>query len=228
MTSYSYGDKFKIHGVLMLLGWGFFIPVATFVSAHLARRTHRHREFGVHFHMVFSGIGVILALAGFGFGIQQFNTLEQKGVGERTDRYEYAHAVIGTLATVGMILQVLWMAIMRPPKDENDTFDTWPMWRKIGNVGHRATGFLSLYLAFVCMEMGTHLSDSRAQKYSAAFIGTVTAAILVILFWVRFAIHKYGDGDGGARVGINKPKDRQVKIELEQEQVPANEEEDQV
>ena len=209
----SYGDKVKIHAVLMLLGWGFFIPVALFTRSHLSRRSYAHDEFGVHFHMALSAIGLALSLAGFGYGIKNFNTLEQKGVGERTDQYEYAHAVIGTLATAGSVLQLLLMAIMRKPKDENDTFSVWPMWRKIGHVSHRACGFISLYLALVCMEMGTHLSSSRAQKYSAALIGTLTAAVLVIILTVRFAISKYDDKRSQRVANIH-----QVKIDLKEEE----------
>lgn len=95
----------RIHGILMLLGWGFFIPVGMFVRSH-SKRSWNHEKFGVHFHMVMAAIGMALALAGFGYGIKNYRTLEQKGVGEHTDKYEYAHAVIGTISIAGMILQV--------------------------------------------------------------------------------------------------------------------------
>lgn len=101
----SYPERMRIHGILMLLGWGFFLPVGIFVHTH-SKRSWNHEKFGVHFHMILSIIGMALALAGFGYGIKNFSTLEQKGVGERTNPYEYAHAVIGTISTAGMIMQV--------------------------------------------------------------------------------------------------------------------------
>ncbi len=133
----SYQEKMRIHGILMLLGWGFFLPVGIFVHAH-SKKSWNHQVFGVHFHMVMGTIGLILALAGFGYAVKNFSALEQvrmnmlvlllfpsswssalvliyssrrssvtqKGVGDRTDPYEYAHAVVGTIATAGMILQV--------------------------------------------------------------------------------------------------------------------------
>ena len=198
----SWPDRVMIHAVLMLLGWGFFIPVGTFVSSHL-HRTYRQREFGVYFHVVVSIIGFVLALAGFGYGIKNFHTLE--GIGGRTTQYDYAHAVIGTIATAMMIIQILLMAIMRIPKDEADKFEGWPLWRKIGHVTHRYCGFLSLYLALVSMEMGTHLYNS--QIYSAAFIGTLTAAVLVTVLFVRFAKRRY------RYVASQDPKEHQVNIE---------------
>ena len=63
------------------------------------------------------------------------------------------------------------------------------------------------------MEMGTHLSSSRAQKYSAALIGTLTAAVLVIILTVRFAISKYDDKRSQRVANIHE-----VKIDLKEEE----------
>lgn len=139
--------------------------------------------------MIHGAIGMILALAGFGFGVEKFRVLEQRGSGQYTDRYEYAHAVIGTIVTALMILQPLWMVIMRKPENEAEVrnFNNWPLWRKIGHVGHRVAGFVAIFLAFVCMEMGTHMYEPRKQEYSIAFICVITFTILCVAVIWQFA-----------------------------------------
>ena len=81
----TYPEKMRIHGILMLLGWGFFLPVGIFVRAH-SKKSWNHEVFGVHFHMVMGTIGMILALAGFGYAVKNFSALEQV-------RMEYVGAV---------------------------------------------------------------------------------------------------------------------------------------
>ena len=82
----SYPEKMRIHGILMLLGWGFFLPIGIFVRAH-SKKSWNQEQFGVHFHMVMGSIGMTLALAGFGYAIKNFSTLEQVRV-----RMEYVGA----------------------------------------------------------------------------------------------------------------------------------------
>lgn len=103
------------------------------------------------------------------------------------------------------------MAIMRKPKDEAEHHDfaNWPKWRQVGHVGHRACGFISFYLAFVAMIMGTNISESRAQKWTAAFIATLTATILVTLTIVRLSINKYD-----VVVPLQDVHNHDVKVEL--------------
>eukprot|EP00986_Skeletonema_menzelii_P002396 scaffold648_cov131-Skeletonema_menzelii.AAC.1 len=134
------------------------------------------------------------------------STLEQRGVGDRTDPYEYAHAVVGTISTAVMILQPLLMSIMRKPENEAEhaNFKNWPLSRQIGHVSHRALGFVSIYLAFVAMETGTHLSESRAQKWSAGLIATITATVLVTL-----TITHLGNSQSTQEI-----HDHDVKVEL--------------
>ena len=103
------------------------------------------------------------------------------------------------------------MSIMRKPKDEAEhaDFKNWPLWRQIGHVSHRALGFISFYLAFVAMETGTHLSESRAQKWSAGFIATITATVLVTL-----AITHVGNSKYNMVVPTQEVNDHDVKVEL--------------
>jgi hypothetical protein len=127
-------DQIRVHAILMLLAWGYFIPVGLFTNSHLYRRRFRQHSFGVHTHFLFCGIGVVLALAGFGYGVKNFTTLSR----DSASNYRKAHGVIGIIATAGMILQPLLMAIMRKPKTDHDSYKEWPLWQKVGHFSHRA------------------------------------------------------------------------------------------
>jgi len=67
--------------------------------------------------MVFAFVGLILALAGFGYGVKKFSTLGSDAR-QNVPTYNKAHAVMGCFATGGGMVQLLLMAIMRKPKDE--------------------------------------------------------------------------------------------------------------
>ena len=79
---------------------------------------------------------------------------------------------------------------------------------QIGHVSHRALGFVSIYLAFVAMETGTHLSESRAQKWSAGLIATITATVLVTLTITHIGNSKYN-----VIVPTQEIHDHDVKVE---------------
>jgi hypothetical protein len=159
---YKWTDDVKIHGTLMLLGWGFFIPLSSFVNSHLYKSNRTSHKLGVYFHMVFGAIGLILALTGFGFGISKFSTLSRDGV----STYEMTHAVLGIIATAGGILQLVL----------------------IGHFSHCGLGFLWMLLAFAALETGTHITNinlegyedlaDQNEKWSGAFLGTTFSTIL--------------------------------------------------
>ena len=191
--------KIKIHATLLLLGWGFFIPVSLFVNSHLGHLHVRHHEVGVHFHMAVGALGLILALAGFGYGIENFSTLPPNQRASGVPTYNYAHAIIGSIATAGVCLQVVLMLCMRPPKSREEGHHSadWPWWQTMGHVTHRAGGFVWMLVAWVALEMGTHMTSfsrypewaNQDEKYSAALIGTVVATILTVVVTVQL-IHK--------------------------------------
>jgi hypothetical protein len=193
----EWSDEVRIHAILLFLAWGFFIPVAIFTSSHLNHRTWKLQHFGVHFHMVVATIGLILALAGFGYGIKHFSTLG-KNKRDNVPAYNKAHAVIGTIATAGGILQLLLMAIMRPPKYEGESYTTWPWWQKVGHFAHRGLGFLWFFMGLAALEMGTHMTSvhragyedlaKQDEKYSAGFVACLLATALTVAATVRIAI----------------------------------------
>ena len=199
----EWSEHVKIHAILMLLGWGYFIPVALFANSHLYRRNWREHSFGVHFHMFNISIGIVLALAGFGYGVKHFSTLG-KTARPNVDTYNFAHAVIGTIATGGMLLEPLLMVIMRKP-DPGQPFNTWPRWQQIGHFSHRLLGFVWFACAFTALEMGTHLTsvhvpgyehlNDQDEKYSGAFLGVLFVTVLTVAGVVQFAIRLPPNGD---------------------------------
>jgi hypothetical protein len=119
----------KVHGILMLLGLGFFIQLAIFTNSHLYRRNFRQQRFGMLFHMALITVGLVLSLVGFGSGIKHLTTFTRNR--DQVSSYQMTHAVLGTIATGLAIVEVLLVALMRTVKAEDDRYETWPMWRKV-------------------------------------------------------------------------------------------------
>ena len=194
----GWSDDVRIHAILMLIGWGFFIPVALFTTSHISyRQGSNHRStwelhvFGVHFHMAVGAIGTIFAIVGFGYGLNKFTTFERDNV----STYRMVHAVVGTIASAGAMIQVLLMLIMRKPKYENQRYKTWPLWQKIGHFTHRGFGFLVFLFGLIACETGTHMTSvhhpgcehlsEQNEKYSGALICVLLAAAITTALMVQ-------------------------------------------
>jgi len=129
---YQHQHEVKIHAILMLLGWGFFIPFSIFALSHLRsqqpgnRTTLKKKEkFAVYFHMVLGFLGLALALGGFGYGVRNFSTLgKTKRTSSPVPRYNRAHGILGCVATGGACLQLILMLCMRPPNEPLDEEDS--------------------------------------------------------------------------------------------------------
>lgn len=88
---------------------------------------------------------------------------------------------------------------MRKPRKEGETFQEWPMYQKIGQMGHRVLGFTWLIMALISIEMGTHMTNvgfvddlaNQDEKYMAGFIAVLFATgLLGMIMWfdkIRFA-----------------------------------------
>jgi hypothetical protein len=215
----QWSDEVKIHAIMMLLGWGFFIPVAMFTNSLLYRRTFRLHHFGVNFHIVFVTIGMVFALTGLGYAFRHFTVFTRDNV----SKYRMAHGVIGSIASFGVVLQALLMIIMRPPKYEGQSYTTWPLWQKFGHFGHRGLGFLWFVFALVALETGTHITSvshieelaNRNEYYSAGFIGAILATVLTVASTVLFVLFLFP-----AQVTHNEPDVEVQKGDTEKEQAP--------
>ncbi|CAJ1968464.1 unnamed protein product [Cylindrotheca closterium] len=149
----------RTHAYLMMAAWGFFLPVGLITQSHLrSRLSWEQRKFGNHCHMSSMTIGVILALVGFGYGHHHLTTFSRDP--KYMSSYVMAHALIGTIATILMAIEVILVGLLvGTTKSQEDRYEEWPMWRKVGHASHRDLGFISLILAFVTLEAGTHISS---------------------------------------------------------------------
>ena len=139
-------------------------------------------------------IGVVLAIAGFAYGIQRFTTMSRSNVSS----FRVAHAVIGTTATFGLIVQVLLSAFVKEPRYEWEPSTEWPFWQTYGQFYHRYLGWLWLVFGIVACEMGTHMTsvtdfeyeylglDHEDEKYAGVFIGALLLTAFVSLLVVTW------------------------------------------
>ena len=138
--------------------------------------------------MLASGVaGVILAIAGFAYGIAKFSTFSRDNV----DSFRMAHAVLGTIATVGAMVQALLLVVMRKPRYNGEPSSEWPMWQKIGQFTHCYLGWLWIAFGLVACETGTHMTsvtdarfehlglDRQDEIYTGGFIGALLATAVV-------------------------------------------------
>ena len=199
--------EIEIHAWLLIWSWGFLIPCGTLVWTH----TKRHEPVHPYLHFFGSGIvGVVLAIAGFAFGIKRFSTFSRPNV----STFRMAHAVIGTIATIGMMLQVLLYAVMK---------FKWPLWRKIGLHSHCYFGWLWLAFGLVACETGTHITsvtdpqykhfglDHENEKYAGGFIGALLATALVTVSMVTW--HNKSVGGVAPVPGEKSPENEKVDVE---------------
>ena len=194
-------NSIEVHAWLLIWSWAFAIPAGTLIWAHTKK--HHDLQPYPHIHIVTSTVGLALAVAGFAVGVREFTTFSRGGV----SAFRMAHAVIGTVATAGMILQVALLAFMKrtnvgdsslPLRDSNA-----PLRQKIGHYLHRYLGWLWMGLGLIACETGTHMTsfvdpeyehlglDKENEKYAAAFIvalcATALAASLMALLYDRGA-----------------------------------------
>ena len=106
-----------------------------------------------------------------------------------------AHAVIGTIAMAGMLLQILLLAFMRPASVGART-PVGPGYVKAAHYVHRYLGYLWMFMGLVACEMGTHISsvtseeylylglEHENEKYAGGLIAALTATAFVTVTMV--------------------------------------------
>ncbi|KAL7533817.1 hypothetical protein ACHAWF_004636, partial [Thalassiosira exigua] len=136
-------DEIRVHAWLLIWSWALLIPLGALVSKNTNRVQCQHP----HFHLIYSCVlGFVLALAGFAYGINKFSTFSRDGV----STYRTAHTLLGSIATAGMILEVLLLGL------SSATLEGWQRIRPCGStLGTVATGTWA-----IC---GYHLAWWRAR-----------------------------------------------------------------
>jgi protein-S-isoprenylcysteine O-methyltransferase Ste14 len=167
------------HGSLMLVSWGFILPLGV-ISARLLR--HRLNAIWFKIHQILQPFGLIIALIGWSIALKNFNIL---GSGIRDKAY--THAVCGTTAMCLGLLQP-FNAVVRPhsPKDGEEK----GKWRVVWEVIHKGLGYVAIILAIVTVGLGTTLVGSYKSQFQAGYIAALVMlaflAIIMIVDKIRY------------------------------------------
>lgn len=160
------------HGSLMLIGWGFLLPLGV-----LCARLLRHRPNALWFkvHRILQPLGLLIALIGWSIALKNFKVL-----GSSTRDKAYSHAVCGTTAMCLGLLQP-FNALVRPklPKEDEDKSTLRVVWEVI----HKGLGYVAIILAFVTVGLGTKLVGNYESQFQAGYI-----AALVMLTFIAFVM----------------------------------------
>mmetsp|Transcript_341 Transcript_341/g.670 ORF Transcript_341/g.670 Transcript_341/m.670 type:complete len:267 (+) Transcript_341:90-890(+) len=188
-------DTIQIHAWLLIWSWAFLLPAGALIWTH----TKKHCDLVPlpYVHVLLTGVmGLMLAIAGFAYGIAYFDTFSRKG---SVDSFRMAHAVIGTIATSGMMGQVFLLACMRRAnvEDEAPTIpEECPTWQKVGHRAHRYLGYLWMAFGLIACETGTHLAsvtdpeyahlglDRENERYAGGFIIALCMMVFAVISMV--------------------------------------------
>jgi hypothetical protein len=189
-SSGSYLPFVAAHGSLMLISWGFLIPLGI-VSARLLRHFPNSLWFQVH--RVVQPLGIITALAGWITALAgPFNVL-----GSGVYDAQFVHAVLGS-SVMGLGLLQPINAYLRPHKqvetdsdDDNYNYnfpdETSLKQRRYWEWGHKTIGYLATFLGMVNCFIGMALSGKYQEKYfQALFVAWGSVA----LYGVVLGLHR--------------------------------------
>lgn len=162
---------FIIHGVLMIIAWGFLLPCGAITAKFL-----KHRSTWFKAHRGVQLLGLVLALISFILILRYSNALGDKGSGS----LNYPHAVMGVITMSIGLFQPL-NAFLRPHLPENNESRT-PK-RIIWEYTHKILGWGVLILAVVTIGMGTTLLPTRTMQMNFQIVyGGLVGPLLAFLF----------------------------------------------
>jgi len=203
-------SKVLTHGSLMLIGWGFLLPLGIITAVFL-----RHRPNGLWFkmHRTFQLVGLLFALVGWAIALKNFNVLGSGGGGTSAlEKKAYAHAVCGTTAMCIGLLQPL-NAIFRPhpPADGEKKPTNRLLWELV----HKSVGYIGAILALVSIGLGTRIASSYENQFLAGFVVSLVflAAIAFIMIVDNIRYKK--------RQGFKKPEGPNEQKSLHEPEVDA-------
>ncbi|KAK9815929.1 hypothetical protein WJX72_012106 [[Myrmecia] bisecta] len=181
-------NKPKIHGWLMVVSWGFLIPVGVLI----ARYMRSVDPWWFHLHRAIQLTAFLVGIAGLGVGIK---------MGKKTGTdVELAHRCIGFIVNGLGLLQVLAI-IVRPAKEAG--------YRRYWNWYHWWVGRAAVALAITNVYLGLKTVDERTGLFVAysMVIGVVllTAAVLEVVIKWRPWSKRLGSDEGSVQ-GSEHPK----------------------
>ena len=167
----------RIHGALMLVGWGIMLP-----SGVLVARLFKHRPDGWWFkvHRILQPLGLVFVIAGFAIALVNFDVFGPKaGV-------SYAHGSMGaTVMALGMFQPL--NAFLRPHVEEGTPKSTK---RRVWEIVHKGSGYGALLLAVFTIILGTFLLPNADDqgKYQLAYgigAGGIFLALIALALYEK-------------------------------------------
>eukprot|EP00121_Abeoforma_whisleri_P007235 Awhi_evm1s6598 len=156
------------HGSLMLLGWGFFLPIGVILAVFLK---HRPNDLWFQCHRGFQIFGLCVAFAGWVIALVKFEVFTH-GVSKAS-----VHGGLGiTVMCLGLLQP--FNALIRPHKDGNEGRTTK---RLVWEIVHKGTGYMGLVLAIPTIALGTTLIPSPDDQTSFQIAYGISFAVLFIL-----------------------------------------------
>ena len=165
----SFNRAAKIHGSLMMIGWGWLIPTGTIVAKFFRLENPKW----LRFHQICQTLGLVLSTCGLAIALINFDAFRQKGsVG-------YYHAIMGITVMMIGIVQAM-NAIFRPhlPTGFEEEKSTK---RIIWEYAHKTLGWVSLPLAFMTIGLGTTLLPIGSQ-ITFQVVNVIVLLLIGILF----------------------------------------------
>lgn len=168
----SYLPFIATHGSLMLMSWGFLLPMGI-----LAARLLRHYEESAlwfKIHRVVQPMGLLLAITGWIVALAGPFDVLGSGVYDAS----FAHGLIGTIVMALGILQPV-NAYLRPHKPENGQTKSTARgtWEWI----HKGAGYFAALAGLVNCFLGMALSGKYEDYFFSALIISVVTMILVAI-----------------------------------------------
>jgi len=159
-----------IHGVLMLISWGYLLASGVAFAKFLK---HRPGDVWFKIHRFCQVAGLSLACIGWIIALRNFQVFSDKGLNS------YRHGILGCATMTLGLLQPL-NAILRPHAAK-DGEERTPQ-RKAWELLHKGLGYLALLLAFATIGIGTTIvPDVGDQKAFQMAFGIGTGSLLLIL-----------------------------------------------
>lgn len=161
-----------IHGSLMLIGWGFLLPLGSVIA-----KFFKHRPDGLWFkiHKSVQCVGLLLVTVSFIIILNYSNALADK----ESSTLRYPHAVMGVTTMVLGYLQPL-NAVFRPhaTKEGEEKSSARAVWEIL----HKGLGWSTLMLAVATIGVGTTLlAEKSTQRAFQICYGALIGGLLVLV-----------------------------------------------
>lgn len=171
----SFRRKQIAHGSMMLIGWGFLLPLGAIFA-----RFFKHRPNGIWFkiHRLIQSIGLVFSLTGWIIALVNFDVFQDRDM-------RFVHGLVGSIVMALGLLQPV-NAILRPHLPPGGSHGDKTKRRIIWEYYHKGAGWTAIFLAFFVVVLGTTMLAEKDDRL--AFQITFGIVILTIIGFSLFSI----------------------------------------